>query len=30
MTSGLRWNELEVWLGNMDHDVVRLFLVPDH
>jgi CubicO group peptidase (beta-lactamase class C family) len=29
MTSGLRWNELEVWLGYMRHDVVQLFLVPD-
>lgn len=29
MTSGLEWNELEVWLGNMEHDVVKLFLVPD-
>jgi CubicO group peptidase (beta-lactamase class C family) len=29
MTSGLKWNELEVWLGNMSHDVVQLFLVPD-
>ena len=29
MTSGLRWNELEVWLGNMGHDVVQLFLVSD-
>jgi len=29
MTSGLRWNELEVWLGNMGHDIVQLFLVPD-
>lgn len=29
MTSGLEWNELELWLGDMDHDLIRLFMVPD-
>jgi CubicO group peptidase (beta-lactamase class C family) len=29
MTSGLEWNELELWLGNMDHDLIQLFLVSD-
>jgi CubicO group peptidase (beta-lactamase class C family) len=29
MTSGLEWNELELWLGDMDHDLIRLFIVPD-
>jgi CubicO group peptidase (beta-lactamase class C family) len=29
MTSGLRWNELELWLGDMEHDLIQLFLVPD-
>jgi CubicO group peptidase (beta-lactamase class C family) len=29
MTSGLKWNELELWLGDMEHDLIQLFLVPD-
>ncbi len=29
MTSGLKWNELELWLGDMDHDLIQLFQVPD-
>jgi CubicO group peptidase (beta-lactamase class C family) len=29
MTSGLKWNELELWLGDMNHDLIQLFLVPD-
>jgi CubicO group peptidase (beta-lactamase class C family) len=29
MTSGLEWNELEVWLGDMRHDLIQLFVVPD-
>jgi CubicO group peptidase (beta-lactamase class C family) len=29
MTSGLRWNELELWLGDMDHDLIQLFVVSD-
>jgi CubicO group peptidase (beta-lactamase class C family) len=29
MTSGLRWNELELWLGDMEHDLIQLFLTPD-
>lgn len=29
MTSGLEWNELELWLGNMEHDLIQLFLVSD-
>jgi len=28
-TSGLEWNELELWLGDMEHDLIQLFLVPD-
>ena len=29
MTSGLKWNELELWLGDMNHDLIQLFLAPD-
>jgi CubicO group peptidase (beta-lactamase class C family) len=29
MTAGLQWNELELWLGDMDHDLIQLFMVPD-
>ena len=29
MTSGLEWNELELWLGDMDHDLVQLFFASD-
>ena len=29
MTSGLKWNELELWLGDLDHDLIRLFMVND-
>ena len=29
MTSGLEWNELEVWLGDPTHDLIQLFIVPD-
>jgi CubicO group peptidase (beta-lactamase class C family) len=29
MTSGLEWNELEVWLGDIRHDLIQLFIVPD-
>jgi CubicO group peptidase (beta-lactamase class C family) len=29
MTSGLEWNELEVWLGDITHDLIQLFIVSD-
>jgi CubicO group peptidase (beta-lactamase class C family) len=29
MTSGLKWNELELWLGDMEHDLIQLFMVDD-
>jgi CubicO group peptidase (beta-lactamase class C family) len=29
MTSGLRWNELELWLGDMEHDLIQLFVASD-
>jgi CubicO group peptidase (beta-lactamase class C family) len=29
MTSGLGWNEMELWLGDMEHDLIQLFLVSD-
>jgi len=29
MTSGLEWNELEVWLGDPRHDLIQLFIVSD-
>lgn len=29
MTSGLEWNELEVWLGDTRHDLIQLWIVSD-
>jgi CubicO group peptidase (beta-lactamase class C family) len=29
MTSGLEWNEMEVWLGDTRNDLIQLFIVSD-
>ena len=29
MTSGLEWNELELWLGDTQHDLIQMFIVSD-